>query len=46
MQRPPFTNAGTWKHIDLPPPVGSSANVSRPSNTDTMMSSCNGRKQS
>ena len=28
--------AGTWKQIDLPPPVGSTASVSLPSRTDWM----------
>lgn len=37
--------AGTWKQIDFPPPVGSSARVSLPSSTDRMISSCRGRKE-
>ena len=35
---------GTWKQIDLPPPVGSNANVSLPSKTDWIIASCEGRK--
>src|SRR5690606_21746280 len=42
----PCINAGTWKHIDFPPPVGSTASVSFPFNADRMMSCCKGRNAS
>lgn len=35
---------GSWKHNDLPPPVGRIASTSSPANADAMMSSCLGRK--
>ena len=46
MHNPSLAKAGTWKHTDFPPPVGSSASVSCPSNTDWMISCCIGRKAS
>lgn len=42
MQTPSIQSAGTWKQMDLPPPVGSKANASLPSNTERTMSSCKG----
>jgi hypothetical protein len=42
---PSIAIAGTWKVIDLPPPVGNSAKVSLPSRTDWMISSCSGLKE-
>src|SRR5687767_14401703 len=42
--RPPSTTAGTWKHTDLPPPVGSTASTSRPESTDSTTAVCDGRK--
>ena len=41
---PGRTSAGSWKHSDLPPPVGKSAKTSRPSSDARMMPSCNDRK--
>ena len=41
---PSVKSAGTWKQIDLPPPVGKTASVSFPSNTDCIISSCKGLK--
>ena len=43
-QIPSMAMAGTWKQIDLPPPVGNNAKVSRPATTASTISSCNGRK--
>ena len=42
--RPGRRSAGNWKHRDLPPPVGSNANTSRPASESWMISRCNGRK--
>ena len=42
--KPSFANAGTWKVMDLPPPVGISPSVSCPSPMLRMMSSCMPRK--
>ena len=44
--RPSFIMAGTWKHMDFPPPVGSMASVSRPSRAEVTISFCMGRKLS
>ena len=38
------TTAGAWKHSDLPPPVGSTTTLSRPSRTACIASRCSGRK--
>ena len=43
-QIPSIANAGIWKVIDLPPPVGMSPSVSFPAQTEQMISSCKGRK--
>ena len=43
-QMPGRAKAGTWKVMDLPPPVGISASVSVPANTLRITSSCPGRK--
>ena len=45
-QIPSFDIAGTWKHIDFPPPVGNNARVSFPFNIDWIISSCMGRNDS
>ena len=45
-QIPGIANAGTWKVIDLPPPVGISANVSCPDRILSMTSACPGRNPS
>ena len=44
--RPSVAMAGTWKHTDLPPPVGIRARVSFFCSADFMISSCIGRKES
>src|SRR5690606_23590964 len=46
MQIPSLCMAGTWKHRDLPPPVGIRASVSLPANTDAMISDCKGLNDS
>ena len=38
------TSAGAWKQSDLPPPVGSTTTLSRPSSTACIASRCSGRK--
>ena len=38
--------AGTWNVRLFPPPVGSSPRVSRPSSTESIISSCIGRNAS
>src|SRR6187551_209476 len=43
---PSLSREGTWKQTDFPPPVGSSASVSLPDKTDSIISACNGRKES
>ena len=43
-QIPSIVIAGTWKVIDLPPPVGIRPSVSFPAQTERMISSCKGRK--
>jgi len=43
---PVWHSAGTWKHIDFPPPVGMSPRVSRLSRMLLMMSVCMPRKSS
>ena len=45
-QIPGFANAGTWKVMDLPPPVGISANVSCPDRMLSITSACPGRNPS
>ena len=37
--------AGNWKHSDLPPPFGNSANTSLPASASRMISYCKGRKE-
>ena len=37
-------SAGAWKHSDLPPPVGSTSRLSRPSSTACIASRWSGRK--
>ncbi len=46
MHVPSFASAGTWKVIDLPPPVGIRPRVSLPLPMLSMMSSCIPRKSS
>ena len=43
---PSRMSPGTWKHTDLPPPVGRMASTSRPSSASRMISSCMGRNAS
>jgi hypothetical protein len=40
---PGETMAGTWKHTDLPPPVGRTTITSRPPLRCSMASFCSGR---
>ncbi len=40
-----MVRAGTWKHTDLPPPVGNKARVSFPSRTEFIISACNVLKE-
>lgn len=46
MHSPSIAITGTWKHIDLPPPVGIRPKVSRPAMTLSMISRCMLRKLS
>ena len=43
---PSSISAGTWKHSDLPPPVGISTTVSLPLSTHAITSNCVGRNVS
>jgi hypothetical protein len=43
---PSRMSAGNWKQSDLPPPVGITTTVSRPSRMDSTTSPCPSRKQS
>ena len=43
---PGRANAGTWKVLDFPPPVGMKAKVSVPERTLRITSSCPGRNPS
>ena len=46
MAVPGITRAGSWKHRDLPPPVGIRTNVSLPSRRFLMIPSCSPLKES
>lgn len=40
------SNAGTWKQIDLPPPVGRTITASRRESTASIAGRCGARKSS